>query len=523
MTSQTVGASALAHYLRVLRRGVWVALLCVGLGATSAVLLSLQQQKLYRASADVFLDTQDIAVALSNVQLPYIDPERAIATQADLARTPAVAEQAVRLARVRGRTADELIGNSTVDTTANADLLSFSVTDPDRRVAAALATAYAKAYTNYRRLLDTKSLVRARRDIEQRIDELKAEGQRRSALYVSLVQTNQRLRTLELLRGSNAALIRTAKSAAQIQPKPQRNGILGGVLGLVLGIGLAFLLDALNTRVRSTAEIEERLDLPLLARIPEPPRRLRAKNRLLMLADPRAREAESYQILATNLDFVNFDREARSIIVTSANREEGKSTTIANLAVALARAGRRVALVDGDLRQPSQHRYFELDNAVGLTSVVVGRAALDEALVPVPIVDGDERHAARNGGTAGLLQVLPGGPLAPNPAELARSHALKEVLAELEERFDVVLVDAPPLLGLSDAVSLSAKVDALLVVARVSQLRRPSLNELHRVLESAPVVKLGFVITGAPVEPGYGYGYQYGKRAAAELEKEPVR
>jgi capsular exopolysaccharide synthesis family protein len=279
--------------------------------------------------------------------------------------------------------------------------------------------------------------------------------------------------------------------------------------------------EALNTRVHTAAEIGERLDLPLLARIPEPPRYYRRKNRLLMLRAPLTPEAESYQVLATNLEFVNLDREVKSILITSARREEGKSTLAANLAIALARGGKRVVLVDLDLRRPSLSDFFDIAPGLGLTQLLIGRAELGEALVSVPLVEANELETGHSGG--GSLDVLPTGSIPPNPAELARSHALSGVLDRLEERADVVLIDAPPILGLSDAMTLSAKADALVLVTRLPDLKRPLLDELRRVLDSAPIVKLGYVVTGAPVEGHYGYGYGYAAREGARKTRGGVQ
>lgn len=519
------GHSSLVHYLRVLRRGILVVLATLAVFTAGAVFLSLRQERLYRASSDVFLNSQDLVAALSNVLVSYFDPVRDSQTQANLAATPTVAQRALEAAGVENRTPAELLGNTSITPTSNADVITFSVTDPDPAIASRLATAYAKAYTSYRRQLDTRSLDRARVEIQQRLDQLEAEGARNTALYSSLSEKEQQLRTMALLQGSKTLLVRSAGGAGQVQPQPVRNGILGGILGLFLGIGFAFLLDALNTRVRTATEVQERLDLPLLARVGEAPKRFRAANRIVMLSDPHGPGAESYRILATNLEFVNLERGAKSIMITSALRAEGKSTTAANLSVALARAGHRVTLVDLDLRLPTIHKLFGLDQGVGLAHVVLGRASLDEALVKIPILDEEAPSSSSNGAGGSMLQVLPTGPLPPNPAEFVDSHALGKILSDLQAQSDIVIVDSPPLLALSDTVKLTRKVDAVVVVARLSLIRRATLEELRRVLEGAPTAKLGTVVTGATAQDGYGYGYgySYGGDRSGSQEKEAVR
>jgi polysaccharide biosynthesis transport protein len=317
-----------------------------------------------------------------------------------------------------------------------------------------------------------------------------------------------------------------------VQPRPVRNGVLGLVLGLVLGIALAFLREALDTRVRSSEEIEERVGLPLLARVPEPPRRLRKHDKLVMLAEPHGAQAETFRLLRTNLDFVRLANGPRTILVTSALAREGKSTTSANLAIALARAGRRVALVDLDLRRPALGTFFDLNGRPGVTQIALREAELADVLVPlaftVPERNGTAPVAANNGAAngnghrikRGELVVIGSGPLPPNPGEFSGSPAIARVLEELRKPFDTVVIDTPPALQVGDPMSLSAHVDAVLVVCRMDVLRRPVLNELRRALDASPAEKLGFVLTGAESEDGYGYGYgsadYYDRPAARE-------
>jgi len=525
--------TTLRDYLNVARRRKWVILQAVVLVPAAAIAFSLSQTKLYQATSEVLLSRQNLAAALTGTPdaTLNIQADRLAQTQASLARVPDVARRVLERTNV-DLTAAEFLAVSSVSPQQNADLLEFTVTDPDPSRAQRLATAYAQAFTDYRRELDTRALTRARMDVEARIEGL---GETKSELYRSLVDKQQQLSTLEALQTSNAFPVRRAEGFLQVQPKPVRNAILGLALGLVLGIGLAFLWEALDTRVRSADDIADRLGLAFLARIPEPPKKLQKEDRLVMLAQPSGTYAEAFRMLRTNLDFVRMDREAEVIMITSSVEQEGKSTTIANLAVALARSGQRVILVDLDLRRPYLDRFFDLLGPPGVTDVALGTATLEEALAPIAIAGAERRRGSvvgpfetlrssnrdRVGSEAGSLRVLTSGPIPPAPGEFVATHKLEAVLDALREDADIVLIDSPPVLRVGDAMTLSARVDAILVVTRINVVRRHMLQELRRVLDTAPAAKLGFIVTGAGEEEGYGYGY--GHRYASEPSKERER
>jgi receptor protein-tyrosine kinase len=293
------------------------------------------------------------------------------------------------------------------------------------------------------------------------------------------------------------------------------------MLGLVIGVGLAFLIEALDTKIRSTEELEARLGVRLIGRVPKLPKTVGPGNQP-MLTEPLSANAEAYRILRTNIDFMTIENPSRSIMITSALEQEGKTTTAVNLALACAQAGKHVALVDLDLRKPRVHAVLKVPFIPGVTDVLRGAVTLDEALTEVSIEPTDGVDDGSDLGMAhGKLEVLTSGSVPPNPGDLATSERLANLLTEVVDRVDLVLIDSPPMLHVGDAASLSSSVDGVLVVARMQRLRRANLVEMHRMLGTMRASRLGFVLTG--VEGGDAYGYGYGSQSAHGQGRSPYR
>jgi Mrp family chromosome partitioning ATPase/capsular polysaccharide biosynthesis protein len=520
--------STLRHYLNVVWRRKWVVLQAVLLVPLAAALFSARQPAVYSASAGVLISPQNLPANLEGVFDPtQQNAPRAVQTQAELARVPEVAQRTVEAAGLEGWSAADVLGVSSVATGLDSDILTFSVRYTDQELTARLATEYARQFTRYALELDTRALKAARQAAQVRIEALESAGDTDSPLYASLVEQQQRLETMESLQTSRAILVRPATGAVQVEPRPMRYAVMGVALGLVLGLGLAFLWEALDPRVRSAEAVTSRLGLPLVGRIPQPPRRFRKSERLVMLDDPNGPHAEGFRILRTSFELANIETGARSVMVTSAVEKEGKSTTVANLALALARAGRRVTLVDLDLRRGSLHRFFGVSDRPGITDVALSelsvkflpalaRVALSDAIVRVnlgdPVAASDGRA---HGLSEGRLDLLPSGSPLANPGEFVARLPLGLILDSLQQRSDIVLIDGPPLLRVGDAIAASSGVDALLVVARLNVIRRAMLDDFGRVLRSSPAAKLGLIVAGADVEGGYEYlTYPYEHRKA---------
>lgn len=516
-------AASLGDFLRILRRRKLIVIQAMIIVPLISIFLAMRQPDMYQASAQVLISNQKTAV-LTVAGVPDTSAtqgtDRFIATETFLARSPEVATRVLAKVKIPGVTPGSLLSQSSVQAVSNADLLKFNVTDHNPEVAVKLVNAYAQVFTDYSTELDTEALRQARTQIRVQMQALVKQGQKLSALYNQLAGRELQLETIEVLSSRNTTFARAAFSAGHVSPQPKRDGMLGLVLGIVLGIALAFLRDALDTRIRTADEITERLGMPLLGRLIKPvsgpPRRFArlrgdstAKRRsaetfeLELVSAPLGTGAEAFRMLRASVELSNISLGARIIMVTSAVEQEGKTMTVSNLAFTMARAGKRVILVDLDLRRPSVERYFNLPSRPGFTDVVLGDATLDEALRPAVV-----RGQTDAVNPPGSLHVLPTGPLPPDPGEWVGSVIVADVLAQLAARADVVLIDTPPVLHVGDALALSTRVDAMIIVVRLPFARRGALTEISRLLAATKTPKLGYVLTGAGEEQGIEYsGY----------------
>jgi len=219
---------------------------------------------------------------------------------------------------------------------------------------------------------------------------------------------------------------------------------------------------------------------------------------LVTLTNPRAPVSEAYRTLRTNLEFSSLDKPIKTMVVTSPGPEEGKSTTLANLAVTLAQAEKQVILVDCDLRRPSQHELFGLSNGVGLTTMVVD----DEAMKKPPLFDTE---------VAGL-RLLPSGPLPPNPSELVGSRRMAEIIAMLSEQADIVLFDAPPIIAVTDAAVLASRVDGVLLVVKAGATKRDQARKAKALLDKVNAHLVGAVLNNVKMDTSY-YRYYAGQES----------
>jgi capsular exopolysaccharide synthesis family protein len=287
-------------------------------------------------------------------------------------------------------------------------------------------------------------------------------------------------------------------------PKPFRNMLIGAALGLVLGSALAVLRESLDGRVRDGVQLERAADVTLLGLVPKEFRSVLVP----AVSRPKSRRAEAYRAVRTNLEFLSVNGMPRSIVVTSAYAGEGKSSLSVNLGVVASRAGRNVVIIDADLRKPTLATYFGLDSPIGLTDVIMGRWSVDEALQQIP----GER-----------LWLLSSGPIPAAPGELVGSMAMATLLEELEDRFDFVIVDTPPVLPVSDGLSIAVNVEGVVLVTKMRETTRRSVQkaaEAIRKVNASLVGVVGNIAVANGEDALYGYGDGYRSRSKINVTGE---
>ena len=441
----------LKDYIRIIRkrwRVIVAAMLVVLAGAALATALS---PKVYEAQTRLFVSTSggnDSGALLSGSSFT----QQRVKSYADVITTPKVLDPVIQTLKL-DTTAAKLGTHVTATVPLDTVLIEVAVTNPDPRVAAQVADAVGKQFT--KTVADLESV---------------ADG-KSSPVKVTVVST-------------------PTVPTTPISPKPTRNLALGVVLGLLLGLGLALVRDLLDTTIKGEKDIKDVTDVTVIGGISFDPEA--TKRPLIVQADPHSPRAEAFRTLRTNLQFVDAANHPRSIMFTSSLPGEGKTTTTANLAITMAASGARVCIIEGDLRRPRLLEYMGLDGSLGLTNVLIGQADLSDVLQQF---------------TNTSVYVIGSGSVPPNPSELLGSAAMNETLRELESRFDVVIIDAPPLLPVTDAAVLSTIVGGTVVVVGAGLVNR---DHLARALQSLDAVKgrvLGLVLNRMPTKGSDAYSY----------------
>lgn len=438
-------------------------------GVGSATAYSFTETATYTATSKVFVSTQSSGTTSELAQGNTFTVQR-VKTYADLVGTPLVLGPVVESLGLP-TTADKLAKRVAAEAPLDTSIIAISVIDTDPARAAAIANATAESLTATVQDIETP-------DGEGAISPVKLTSAQEATAPMSPVSPNIPL-----------------------------NIALGLIVGLALGLGLAALRETMDTRIRSKRDVEQLTDVPILGGIVFDPK---AKERpLIVHADPRSPRAESFRSLRTNLQYLDIGRSDRAFVITSSIETEGKSTTGANLAIALADAGNRVLLVDADLRRPKIAEYMGLDGTMGLTDLLVGTVQPDDVIQPWG---------------KGNLSVLPAGHIPPNPSELLGSDRMTHFIGAFNDAFDVVIFDSPPLLPVTDAAILARNVGGAIVVVAAGRTHKVQLTGALAALATVGAPVSGLVLTMLPTKgpDAYGYGhYGSGRRYGDDITTTP--
>ncbi len=340
-------------------------------------------------------------------------------------------------------------------------------------------------------IAERKSALRRLPEQQFRMAQLERDVQIAEKTYLVLQDRYQSMRIAEESTLATVQVIEPAVlPTSPVSPRPMRNLILGLLLGTMVGIGLAALQESLDDSLRTPEDVEKEVGLPLLGIIPHIPE---PEERSLLHTGTLSGTAEAYRMLRSNIKFLSVDRAPKTLMVTSAGKGEGKSTTAANLAIALAQDAKKVALVDGDLRRPSVHRQIGIPNNAGLTNAIVSGAPLADVTLDIGIEN---------------LSVITAGPIPPNPAELLDSARFSRIMEELRTIYDIVVFDAPPVLGVADASVLGGKVDGVVLVLASGEVERRAARRVVQMLAQARANVLGVMLNKIQERHG-GYYYYY--------------
>jgi non-specific protein-tyrosine kinase len=500
----------------IIHRRLWLIVLCTALSAISAAVVCLTMSPVYQASTTLLV--QQAPSGGSSDYQDILTSERLARTYSEMLEGRPVLEQAINELDLTV-TADELAERVDVELVRDTQLIKLKVEDADPARAALFANAIAQAFITRNQALQEQRYADSLTAMRQEMDELLTlikEAQRElgrledsdteqdqdevtrleSTLagyrntYASLLQSYEQMRVTAVQSSDDVIVFEEARAVSKpVRPRTLMNTGLAGVLGAIIGLGTAFLIDYLDDSVKTPDDIGQATGLGTLGTIgafssddPE----------LVTASEPLSPISEAFRTLRTNIRFTNVDEPIRTLLVTSPGATEGKSVVAANLAVTMAQGGLRVMVVDSDLRHPQQHRLFELPPEGGLT---------------ISLLEGSTDGRLKDCGIEGL-EILPAGEQPPNPADLLGSQQMRRVLESLRQEADIVIIDSPPVLPVTDAAVLAQAVDGVLLVVDAGETRREALQQAVEALKKVQANVMGTVLNRVPWGRSGYYRYQ---------------
>jgi capsular exopolysaccharide synthesis family protein len=506
--------SSLREYLQVLGRRRWSIILVTVVFLGLAIAYSVVTTPVYQGTANLLLTPQLSSTLLqaNGAATPLILVDVPTATQ--VIESKSVAQYVEKTIPNAPAVSVKQVGTTNV--------VQVSTQSTNAKLAAQAANAYARAYIHLQQVQTVDTINGAVQLLQARYNTL---GDQIAGLQAQLATAkdatalSNQINGLEQQQATLGTEISNDQSTASqssgggqvvstasvptspVKPKSAEYSILAVVLGLVLGVALAMALEFFDDGIRSQEDVERVAgQTPVLGLIPEiVDWRDTHAQYLVSRSSPNSMPAEAYRSLRTSIQFLGLDHAIRTVQFTSPSAAEGKTTTLANLAVVMAQAGHRVVVVCCDLRRPRLHEFFNMSNEIGFTSVLLGDATLSEALQAVPGLDG--------------LQILASGRIPPNPSELLSSGRAAEIFSTLADHADIVLIDSPPILPVTDAAVLAGRVDAVVLVAAAGMSTRSHVTRALAILGRVNAPVAGIVLNRAEAGSYAYYRYAYGSSA----------
>jgi non-specific protein-tyrosine kinase len=501
---------------------LWLILLTTVIAALAAYFFSSRQTPIYRASTRLLV-SQSLA---SNSSMQYADilaAERLSSTYAEMLTSRRVMRAAIAKTGMKGIVRlDELADTISVQPVRDTQLIDLFVEYPNPDIATDLANALPEVFVEFNNQQQTARYQELKTSLQQQLQELSQEIQdtdaklqeltdatdakskaRQAALEDRLAQYRSTfgnvLAQLENIRlaEANAQDTITVVDVAErpqypVRPRVLMNVFLAALIGGMIGLGAAFLIEYMDDSIKSVDDISRITPLSTLGIIA---RDKDKQDGIITIDDPQSPVAEAYRTLRTGIQFAGVDHPIRSLVITSAGPSEGKTTTAANLAAVMAQAGKKVVLIDADLRKPAQHKIWRASNTVGLTGALLMDEIsdnLDYLLTPTQLEN---------------LWLLTSGQLPHNPSELLGSHKLKQLTEQLLQSHDFLIFDSPPALAVTDPVILSREMDGIIIVVDAGTTREPSLIHVLSEMEKVKANVLGIVLNRYRHQSAFGYYY----------------
>jgi len=524
------------RYFALMWRWVWVIALAALLAAAAAYLVSRQMTPIYQASTTLLIN--EAPATRSADYTSILTSERLAQTYVEMLTKQPVLQAVVDEVGVNLKP-EELQKMVNVTLVRDTQLIEVRVENPDPALAAKIANVLVAKFTEQTQSLQASRYASSKQNLEDQLARMDAQIQDTSAqvtalgddptnaaekdrletnlaqyrqTYATLLQSYEQVRVAEAGSTSNVVQIEQATPPEDpIRPRKLVNTALAGMVGFMLAVGGVFLIEALDDTIRGPDDVTRLLKMPVLGLVI---RHEITDGELITVKQPRSPVSESFRSIRTNLQFASVDKPLHTLLVTSPSPADGKTTVSANLAVSLAQSGKKVVVVDADMRRPRVHKMFGVANRNGLSGLFVQ---------PQINLDGSVQKTTTDG-----LFALPAGEIPPNPAELLGSEKLMEVLERVGDQADLLIIDSPPLTAVTDSAVLAHRVDGVILVVKPSVTKMAAAKQAIDQLHKAGANILGVILNEVDLARSrYSYyqykGYYYSYRSYYDESGNKVR